>query len=544
LLGEAGSYSVAGGNDDEATDNSRIEPIKADDDPHRLARLFLSERYTRDPDYTLRYWHGQWWRWCDGAYRALEEDELHAELWAAIETEFNRLNRERLLDRKNRLGTGHSPCGPAPAALKVSNGVVQNVAGALMGLTSVASAVEQPSWLRDRDHGEPRNYLGTRNGLVNLDDLLGGKADVLSAHSPRWFSPVCLPYDYDPRASCPQWHAFLQNNLEGDQERIDLLQEWFGYCLTPDTSQQRFLLLEGEGSNGKSVVCAALTALLGDGNVAHVPLEMFGQRFALTQTLGKLANIASEVGELDRVAEGVLKSFTSGDRMMFDRKGIAPVEAMPTARLVLATNNRPRLSDRSTGVWRRLLLMPFRVEIPAHQRVYGMDKPAWWMDAGELPGIFNWAIEGLRRLRHQKRFTEPLICQDALHQYRVECNPARSFLEDNCVPSVLGHNVPAGQLYELYHDWCHRNGYQPLGAAAFGKEVVRVFPKVEKKRAKSGGNRVYVYQGLFHRGIAPLPPGSSSTSSVTGDGRVRGWFGRAGSAPADRPVGDPQGSVS
>ena len=92
-----------------------------------------------------------------------------------------------------------------------------------------------------------------------------------------------------------------------------------------------------------------LTALLGEHNVAHVPLELFGQRFQLTMTLGKLANIAAEVGDLDKAAEGVLKAFTAGDRMDFDRKGIPGIEAYPTARLVLATNNRPRFSDRSSG---------------------------------------------------------------------------------------------------------------------------------------------------------------------------------------------------
>ena len=83
-----------------------------------------------------------------------------------------------------------------------------------------------------------------------------------------------------------------------------------------------------------------------------------GARFALTPTLGKLANIASEVGEIDRVAEGFLKSFTAGDMMTFDRKHVAPIEALPTARLILSTNNRPRFSDRSGGLWRRMICCP------------------------------------------------------------------------------------------------------------------------------------------------------------------------------------------
>src|SRR5262249_22303426 len=153
------------------------------------------------------------------------------------------------------------------------------------------------------------------------------RPDVLRPHSPAWFSPVCLPYAHDPAADCPGWKNALGRSLGGDAERVALVQEWFGYCLLPDTSLQKFMMAYGEGENGKSVLCAALTALLGEANVANVPLERFGERFALTQTLGKLANVASEVGELDRAAEGTLKSFTGGDRMMFDRKGKDPVEA-------------------------------------------------------------------------------------------------------------------------------------------------------------------------------------------------------------------------
>src|SRR5262249_21140138 len=161
------------------------------------------------------------------------------------------------------------------------------------------------------------------------------------------------------------------------------------------------------------VACAALEALLGSGNCAHVPLEVFGERFQLTPTVGKLANIASEVGELDKAAEGILKSFTSGDPMQFDRKYKPPIQAVPTARLVLATNNRPRFSDRSGGLWRGMILMPFRVVIAENDpgRVFGMDKPAWWEASGELPGMLNWSLAGLDRRRRQGQFTRSEVCE-------------------------------------------------------------------------------------------------------------------------------------
>lgn len=109
-------------------------------------------------------------------------------------------------------------------------------------------------------------------------------------------------------------------------------------------------------------------------------------RFQLTQTIDKLANICAEVGEISTVAEGVLKQFTAGDRMYFDRKGIPGVERYPTARLILATNNRPRFRDRSEGIWRLMILVPFRYTVPQERK----DRDLKNKLRGELAGIFLW----------------------------------------------------------------------------------------------------------------------------------------------------------
>ena len=99
-----------------------------------------------------------------------------------------------------------------------------------------------------------------------------------------------------------------------------LLREIFGYCLTYDTSLQKFFLFEGVGANGKGVVLRILTILLGEANVSSLPLELFGASHGLESTLGKLANITSELGDMDRVAEGLLKQFTGEDSMYFNPK--------------------------------------------------------------------------------------------------------------------------------------------------------------------------------------------------------------------------------
>src|SRR5262249_16909631 len=158
-------------------------------------------------------------------------------------------------------------------------------------------------------------------------------------------------------------------------------------------------------------ICAAFVALLGADNVSTVPLELFGQRFRLAGTLGKLLNLMAEVGEIDKLAEGQLKAFAVGDPMEVEKKYKQPFTARPTARLMLARKNPPQFSDKSDGIWRRILYLPCTVQIPEPEQVKGMDKPDFWGASGELPGILNWALAGLHDLRTQGYFTVPESCR-------------------------------------------------------------------------------------------------------------------------------------
>jgi putative DNA primase/helicase len=308
----------------------------------------------------------------------------------------------------------------------------------------------------------------------------------------------------------------LAEIMEKDKERIALIQEWYGYCVTSDTSRQKFFVAEGEGGNGKKVLFDTLAALVGENNVSHVPMELFGERFQLTPTLGKLVNIASEIGKIDDGAEGVLKAFTSGDRMYFDRKGVPGVQARPTARLVFATNNLPRFQDRSEGINRRIILLPCRVTIPLEQQ----DPHLAEKMHEELPGIFNWALEGLRRLRRQRRFTEPALSLKAHADHRLDSNPARLFLTEHYTADA---NLTAAceDVYGTFRDWCLDNGFTALDSRAFGKEVARAFPTaIRVKRGKRTARR-WEYTGIGPRRAAfSLVPHVSHVSHVPIPGSI------------------------
>lgn len=467
-----------------------LRPIEADDDPHRLARVNL-ERYARFQNQaTIRFWRNEWYTWKPdrGCYRLISEDELKAHLTKSIKQEFDRINLAAQAEATKD--------EPKPS-YKVTRSLIQNVMLATASMTVVSDTVEPMTWLYADGRRQRRNLIAMTNGLIDLDALMrdAPPEEVIIPHSPEWFSMVRLPYKFDLSATCPKWEAFLEKNLEQDPERIKVLQEWAGYCLTPDTGFQKFLVLKGEGANGKSVYCAGLSAIVGLENCSHIPLEVFGDRFSKTATIGKLINICADVGEMDKAAEGYLKSFTSGDVMHFDRKGITGLDCVPTAKLMLACNNMPRFVDRSTGISRRMLPIPWNIAIADHERVLNMDKASWWERSGELPGMFLWAIRGLARLQAQGRFTLSLESQEALEDYQQEMNPARAFLLEYCERSDSSA-IKSSKLYEIYSVWCQRSNYRPLSERQFGKEVKRVFPFMKRSYGGQKMSRYWKYENL------------------------------------------------
>ena len=490
---------AAGGHTGNSPDNSPVESVgssdgppaaslEADDDPHRLARVNLDRYATRTDGRTLAYWRDEWYVWKRNAYHKISERELRAKLSAVIKDEFNRV----ALEAQAMADAGGRDQGEPIKSQKVTMALISNVLQATSGMTCISSDLEPNTWLPAR---QPRGYVSMANGLVDVDAILADRDDYLQPNTPKWFSMVSLPYAFDPEAACPRWDAFLEHNLELDPERIKLVQEWAGYLLTASTNEQRFMILEGEGKNGKSVFIAGLTAMLGLKNVANVALENFGDRFQLTNTVGKLLNASGDCGELDKTAEGLIKSFVAGDRMYFDRKGLSGFNATPTARLMIACNNRPRFGDRSDGIWRRMLVVPWRVEIDEGRRVKGMDKVAWWQASGELPGIFRWALVGLARLRAQGCFTESSVMQETLREYKEEMNPARSFLQEYIEESMSGL-IRSSELFRLYKKWIDENGYRSLSERVFGKEVARVFKKSKKVRRGGQSDRYWAYEGI------------------------------------------------
>lgn len=469
------------------------------DDPIRIAEAVIdSYKLPGSHRSRLIYWREEFYHHNGDTYAVTPDSLLHARVVQVIEAEFNRKHDADMARRQD-------PDKPAPTRKHLTTTLINTVKAILRARCILPHSVEPPSWIAGPYKGRPASdFIPTLSGIINIKALAAADSDsppegeaepLIIPSTPDFFCTYCLPVTFDHRATCPKFDAFLRRNIVAP-DKIQFLAEWTGYNCTYDVSQQKFLMLEGMGANGKSVYCAVLAALLGTDNVCHVPLEAFADRFTLASTLGKLANIVSEIGEIDKLAEGTLKAFTSGDRTYMDRKTIAPVSAYPTARLTLATNVRPRFSDRSEGIPRRLILLPLRVQIPEDERVPGMDRPTYWQN--ELSGIFNWALGGLISLRQYGRFTIPDDSAREASLYRSEMRPEEQFLQEHLHPRPNDDRafVRRDVLYKTYSDWSKQYGFAPLNAANFGKAVSRMFPDSKAGRRRADGERIYTYEGV------------------------------------------------
>jgi P4 family phage/plasmid primase-like protien len=497
-----------------------VLPERKFNDPHQLAADFPG---------VWCYWHEGLYCYDGRRYVAVADSEVRSRLRTYIGERFERVYTGMLKKYQGEqeahetlAGAAAEAGGKAPKEPKkptrhpVTEHLVNEVLAELRAQSQVPGAFNMPCMLPE---GKEPHLLTFTNGLL---DVGTGK---LLPHSRDWFSTVCIPYAYDPTAVDEVLPSALAVWFDEDEERAALCQEWAGYLLTRSTDMQAFMILTGDGSNGKGTFTAVLEAMLGGAaNVSYLPWEALGERFQLYGTLGKLLNVSDDIGEFDKSAEGTLKWFVGGKPVTFERKGKDPFTATPTARLMLSCNQAPRISDRTDGVWRRALVIPFDGKIPEGKKRYGMDKAEWWTAHANMPGILNWAVAGYRRQRDAGKFTRPKRCEEAKRQLRLESNPALGYVTEELVADPDARDLPSSDLYEGYRNWCATNGYKPLGAIMFGKEVKRKFRDAESKTRKVSGKHAKYWHGVRRFDairdsglrLAPIPTEGAEAGAAAG----------------------------
>jgi P4 family phage/plasmid primase-like protien len=444
------------------------------EDPPAMAERFLRKQYPKHEDWpTLLRWQDRLYAFTRTHWAPLEEAELDHQINAFLAS----------TEKCEKAGTYYE------ASVK------RNV----IAKAHLSNKVGLGEWLDGRDEGFQINL---KSCLLNVGELLKGKSKPMHSHSPAFFTTSCLPFPYDNRATCPRWLTFLDEVLPNPNLQ-QMLKQMFGLFLIPETSYQRFWVLLGPAGTGKSTVSYVLTRLLGDDNVSSVSLEQMREPFTLITLLGKLANISSEIETQEiRAGERIIKGITGEDQMALNEKYKPIIHATLTARLLFTCNQLPLFKDYGGSIGRRLIIIPMDEIIPAAKRDAGL----WPKLESELPGIFNWALEGLRDLRKHGLF-EASVAKKAVKEHLAEGKPWEGWIVDTLdFDSTYSSDLGCTEVYQAFEVHFQELGYRRvMNEAAFGKALKEVYPKVIRIRSQVNGQRSYRYAGLMWRTFGPTP---------------------------------------
>jgi len=384
----------------------------------------------------LVYSRGSWWTWTGTVWEPVHEIAQRYEFWRLME-EFEQKD------------------GQSPSLGKV---------------TAVQDYVRSRLFVPEAEMDAYPSLVNLQNGIYNLED------GNLYPHNPDYRLTTILPFQYDPTAKADLWQMYLMTTFvkprtrEHDRELAEFVQEAIGYSLTTDISQHVTFWCLGEGANGKGVLFHVLEELAGTASMALNVGLLRREQYQLAMLAGKRIALCSEAGATGNLVEDALvKSLVAGDTMNVRQVYKEGFELRSTAKLWWSMNELPSVADTSEGFWRRVRVIPFNRTFSDNERILDLkDK----LDL-ELSGIFNWAMDGLRRLRQRGHFVEPLQVQVATAQYRKESNPVALFVEEMCQAGP-GLEAQSSVLYGAYRDWCLENTFRPHSSKNFKKDMERL----------------------------------------------------------------------
>ena len=320
----------------------------------------------------------------------------------------------------------------------------------------------------DMDRGDLD--VNTLSGVLRFSRIPGDPengmspmADVeLVPHDRAQLLTKVMPVEFDPEAKCPRFDAFLQQ-IQPNIEMRRFLQRWFGLSMS-GMDIQKLAFFHGGGANGKSVLVDLMARIFGDYAATAKIESLTGKNKKsgsdsqpdLIPLIGARFVRTSEPEEGERLQEGLVKALTGGEPMMVRALYTDMIVFQPIFKLTISGNHLPDIRGGDDGIWRRLMLVQFPVQIPEHKRIpkKELDEILW----AERAGILNWLVEGLLDYL-SGGLQEPQDVMAATEGYRKESDPIGTFLGDATeVSGYEGDFMTARELIEAFNFWIEERG--------------------------------------------------------------------------------------
>mgnify|MGYP000533687743 CR=1 FL=1 len=370
--------------------------------------------------------------------------------------------------------------------VNVTKVLVANVYAALKSLKGVYVSRPAPACLSDKNRDLSR-IMAFDNTLldvsVNPPKKIAANDDLYILNRKG--------YSYDPTADCPKWKEFLGQifrTKDKDDPTIDILQEIIGLLLIRETKYQKIFAIVGPKRSGKGTILKGVHHLVGQSEVTMTSLTEMSRQFGLQNFPGKSvalipdASIDSQKANVLRATE-ILKMISGEDPIEVHIKyeKAMEVEKLPI-RFLMGSNTIQSLNDPSGALASRFV---FLVTTQSFMHKENMNLINELLE--ELPGIFNWAIEGLYRLEARGYFLESPRGKIAKSKAEELASNTIAFVRQCCIEKEDAF-VERKKLYERYKAWARNTGNRYVGVITFYEELRSVFPgsREVEKRIKLG----------------------------------------------------------
>ena len=440
------------------------------------ARTYLDTNCASEEGYKIVHYAQDFYTYSGTHYELTEEATIRSKMYA-------------LLDKCKRSGKKGElqPFNPSPASVSAAIDAVKSI----VHLPNHVNT-RPPIWLESYTANKPEasKLVSLRNGLFHLED------NVLIPHSLGFFTQNSLPFDFDQNATCPTWIKFLSDVWPDDQESIDCLQEMFGYILSGDTRQQKFFNIIGPRRAGKGTINKVLVSLLGQHNTVAPELGELCDTFGLQPWLGKLLASFTDARAPERNRSAVVSQLlriVGGDTITVNRKNKEAWNGYLPTRIVIYSNEALQLTENSNALTGRMIVFKMTKSFYNKEDTdlsHKLDK--------ELSGIFNWAMEGLkRRLERGGYFLQPKTGKELLDLMSELGNPISTFIEDALIIDPSSYESK-DDVFDCYKHWALKKQMATGTEMAFKRKFLAATQEygIRADRVMINKESMHVYYGL------------------------------------------------
>ncbi len=313
----------------------------------------------------------------------------------------------------------------------------------------VESAENEPEILIDYNvFDQHKDLVCVKNGVLNL------RSGEILPFEKEYYITRQIDVVYNPMAKCPRFEAFLDEIMAGNENLKRFLQRYFGYSLTGHTSEQVFCLFYGTGANGKGTLVDTVMSILGDYAGTARRETILETRSDNTNTAdladlkGKRFVVVDETKQGAVLDVGVVKQITGQNTIKCRFLYRDFFEYVPEFKLVVVTNHEPEVKGVDHAIWRRILKVPFDVQIPRERWDLKLREKL----LAEKEGIFRWMVEGAVDW-YLNGLDVPPEVRESTEEYRESSDILGDFVE-MCLAQDKSSELPIKELYEIYTAWC------------------------------------------------------------------------------------------